>query len=242
MRFFTQWDRENRLIVYGDIHGCLDEFIKLREKISPSALDVEVCVGDVTNKGPYSKETLRYLNRYNILCVCGNNEEKILRYLDSSEDRRDEISLSSKQKELISNLDNKLIDYLRRMPYFLRFENIVIVHGGLYRGLDLAKATLEELKSLMYIRYLDRDGSIAKDNRINKESRFFGDIYDGWDGFVVYGHQVFPKPKRGRFSLGLDTGCVYGKNLSAAVFEKQDRIYDTKRYKLYSIKSRKKYV
>ncbi len=40
-----------RLIAYGDIHRCLDEFIELRQKIRPR-------LGDIINKGPYSKELI----------------------------------------------------------------------------------------------------------------------------------------------------------------------------------------
>jgi bis(5'-nucleosyl)-tetraphosphatase (symmetrical) len=35
----------SKLIIYGDIHGCYDELVRLRQKINPKKNDVEVCVG-----------------------------------------------------------------------------------------------------------------------------------------------------------------------------------------------------
>ena len=49
-------------------------------------------------------------------------------------------------------------------------------------------------------------------------SIFWADLYDGNEGFVVYGHQSFKEPKKSKHALGIDTGCVYGNKLSAVVF------------------------
>ena len=68
-----------RIIVYGDIHGCLDELKQLRASINPKKSDIEISVGDFLNKGPDSIKTLRYLKKKNILSVRGNNESKIIR-------------------------------------------------------------------------------------------------------------------------------------------------------------------
>lgn len=34
-----------KIIVYGDLHGCLDEFLELRNKIKPSSIDREIIIG-----------------------------------------------------------------------------------------------------------------------------------------------------------------------------------------------------
>jgi len=68
---------KNRVIVYGDIHGCLDELKALRKKLAIQKGDKEYTVGDFLNKGPYSRKTLKYLQKNSILSTMGNNEEKI---------------------------------------------------------------------------------------------------------------------------------------------------------------------
>lgn len=72
----------NKLIIYGDIHGCYDEFISLRKKINPQKDDIEVCVGDIITRGKDSIKTLRYIQKHNIKSVLGNHEDKIIRYLE----------------------------------------------------------------------------------------------------------------------------------------------------------------
>ena len=65
----------NRVIVYGDIHGCLDEFFALRKKVSPNPYDIEICVGDILTRGVKDFETLQYVMQENILSVRGNNDD-----------------------------------------------------------------------------------------------------------------------------------------------------------------------
>ncbi|MBT4764525.1 serine/threonine protein phosphatase, partial [bacterium] len=70
-----------RVIIYGDIHGCYEEFVNLREKINPLRTDIEICVGDIITRGKDSIKTLRYIQKNNIKSVIGNHENKIIRYL-----------------------------------------------------------------------------------------------------------------------------------------------------------------
>jgi len=115
-----------RLIVYGDIHGCLDEFKLLRKKIKPTKKDIEVVVGDFLNKGPYSLETLRYIKKHKILSIMGNNEERILRYL--KKDKNEYIRAFDK---VVDGLKKGDIKFIKSLPYFLKIKNITIVHGGI---------------------------------------------------------------------------------------------------------------
>ena len=137
----------NKLIIYGDIHGCYDEFISLRNQINPQRNDMEVCVGDIITKGKNSIKTLDFIIENNIKSVLGNHEDKLLRYLNHQ-------------------------------------------------------------KTGEYLTY----------GQENENSTFWADIYDGKHGFIIYGHQWFSKIKKSNFALGIDTGCVYGKKLTAVYF------------------------
>jgi hypothetical protein len=66
-----------RLIVIGDIHGCLDELHDILFKCSfnPDNGDRVVLVGDLVNKGPYSLEVVRYARTNNFLSVRGNHDD-----------------------------------------------------------------------------------------------------------------------------------------------------------------------
>ena len=52
--------------VFGDLHGCFDEFIKLLEKVNFNPkLDNLVLTGDLIGRGPKPLETLEYLLNLN---------------------------------------------------------------------------------------------------------------------------------------------------------------------------------
>ena len=210
----------SKFIIYGDIHGCYDEFITLRKKINPNKSDTEVCVGDVITKGKDSIKLLKYLQRNNIKSVLGNHEDKLLRYLEhENSNKKNPITLDSDEKNIIENLDSKDIEYLKDMPLFLKFNDITVLHGGLQNHYDLGNLTKKEKSKLLRIRYLDSNGDFVAYGKENETSTFWADIYDGNQGFVVYGHQWFKQVKQNKFALGIDTGCVYGNKLSAIIFQ-----------------------
>lgn len=59
-----------RLLLIGDIHGCLDELKAILKKAMymPSNGDVVVLVGDLVCKGPASADVVRYCRENNFLC------------------------------------------------------------------------------------------------------------------------------------------------------------------------------
>lgn len=216
----------NKLIIYGDLHGCLDEFQKLRDQINPKKNDIEVCVGDIITKGSHSLETLRYIQENGILSLLGNHEDKIIRYLKHRESpKKNPIILDGDEQQIVDNLTPTDIAFLYSLPLFLRFGGITVVHGGLQNTMVLENLSSREYQKLLRLRYLDQDGHFVAYGEETKESIFWADVYDGNQGFVVYGHQWFDEPKISQNAIGIDTGCVYGNKLSAIVFN-QDQTLD----------------
>lgn len=214
-----------RVIIYGDVHGCLHELQKLREKINPQKYDVEVCVGDIITKGSHSIETLRYIQENGILSVLGNHEDKIIRYINHRESlKKNPIILDSDEQQIVDNLTPKDIEFLQSLPLFLRFGNITIIHGGLQNFMVLDNLSKREQQKLLRLRYLDQEGHFVAHGKETEDSTFWADVYDGNQGFVVYGHQWFDEPKISRHAIGIDTGCVYGNKLSAIVFNETNEL------------------
>lgn len=210
----------SNLIIYGDIHGCYDEFISLREKINPQKNDIEVCVGDIITKGKDSLKTLDFIIEHNIQSVLGNHEDKIIRYLGHQQsDKKNPISLDKDEQNIVQNLSQKHIEYLQSMPLFLRFENIVVLHGGVQNHMILENITKRDKDKILRLRYLDKDRNFVSFGKEDENSVFWADVYDGNQGFIVYGHQWGKEVKINEFAIGIDTGCVYGNKLSAVVFE-----------------------
>ena len=223
----------SNLIVYGDIHGCYDEFISLRKNINPSKDDTEVCVGDIVTKGKNSIKLLKYIQEHDIKSVLGNHEDKLVRYLEHESKKKNPVVLNSDEQSIIDNLDHKDIEYLKNMPLFLRFKDITVLHGGIQNHQNLNNLTKKEKSKMLRLRYLDTDNNFIAYGKEKEDSIFWADIYDGNQGFIVYGHQWFEEVKQNEFALGIDTGCVYGNKLSAVIFDD----YNIKNFKIISLKA-----
>ena len=212
----------NRLIVYGDIHGCYNEFISLRKKINPQPNDIEVCVGDILTKGKHSLQTLDFIMNHNIKSVIGNHEEKLLRYLKHQKlPKKNPVKLTLDEENIIASLTKEHIKFLESMPLFLKFGAVLVLHGGLQNRMNLDNLTKRDKEKILRLRYIDQDEHFIAYDQKQEDSIFWADVYNGSQGFVVYGHQWFDEVKKSPFALGIDTGCVYGNKLSAAIFNLQ---------------------
>ncbi|MDQ3174702.1 MAG: hypothetical protein M3Q91_13515, partial [Acidobacteriota bacterium] len=81
-------------------------------------------------------------------------------------------------------------------------------HAGLRPNLELHSQTTEDLTQIRTL----------GDDRESKDGTPWYDVYDG-EKVVLFGHWPAPEPRRGRMALGLDTGCVYGHQLTAYTIE-----------------------
>ena len=119
---------KNRIIVYGDIHGCLDELKALRKKLAIQKGDKEYTVGDFLNKGPYSRKTLKYLQKNRILSTMGNNEEKIAKIYREYQQKGTTFlqTLKKPTQKTIQELKKEDVDFLESLPYFIKKRSCVI--------------------------------------------------------------------------------------------------------------------
>lgn len=70
---------KERVIIVGDVHGCLEELKVLLEKCMERHGDCTVVlVGDMVNKGPLSAEVVSYVRNSGLLCVRGNHDDTAL--------------------------------------------------------------------------------------------------------------------------------------------------------------------
>jgi len=208
-----------RLIVYGDIHGCYEEFAQLRSLLDTQSNDIEVCVGDFLTKGRSSIKTLRYIQKNHILSVLGNHEDKLLRFIDHNQSSdNNPITLDEDEKAIIDNLNDDDINFLKNLPLFIQFESITVLHGGLLNEQRLDSLTKKDKGKLLRLRYIDKKGKFIQYGDEDENSQFWADLYDGSQGFVVYGHQTFKEANVSFNAIGIDTGCVYGNKLTAVTF------------------------
>jgi len=234
-----------RTIIYGDIHGCLEEFQNLREKIQPAKEDKEILLGDILDRGPYSIELLNYIIENNINSILGNHEYKYIRYKKHQERylqnrKKNPIILDDQQSELYKSLTDAHFSYLYSLPFFMKKDNLTLIHAGITNTINLDMASIKELEKTLWIRQLDENQKVVSLHDIRDTTKNWSEYYDGNQGFIVYGHQVFSKANIGKYSIGIDTGCVYGNKLTALSITDTQNPFSN--YKIVSVDVKKEYA
>jgi len=196
-----------RTIVVGDIHGCYDELNSLLRKIDFSNEDGVIAVGDLTVKGPKSREILELFSTNNqFSSVIGNHDLALVTHWKNST-----APLKTSQKRTFDELTkagDHLLSYLDSLPGYIELDSHIVVHGGLRPGIRLDDQSLEDLVEL---RTLGAD-------RTSRDGKPWYEEYEGGKT-ALFGHWPSPRPRRGRFAIGLDTGCVYGYQLTAYILD-----------------------
>ena len=90
------------------------------------------------------------------------------------------------------------------------------------------------IPQLRWIRKQDGQWRPVGKEKKRKEDVLWSEKWRG-DRVVIYGHTPLREPKRDKQALGLDTGCVYGGSLTAAVLT--DGEWET-----VSVKAKRKYA
>ena len=220
-----------RLIFIGDIHGCYDELVEMLERLSPSSNDAVVSVGDVVTKGPAADRCLDLWRERGFLAVKGNNELKVL-------GRAHPLFRFFARDRLLRRGD--LLRYIESWPLVIDFPaaGIAAVHGGFLPQMHVTAEEVERAKDeIVELRWIRRKNGQWK--AIPKNRKKSGDVLwsEKWKGdrFAVYGHTPVREPKFDARALGLDTGCVYGGALTAAVFAGGG-------WAIESVRAKRKYV
>jgi len=198
-----------RTLVVGDLHGCYDELLALLDAAKFGAEDRVVCVGDLVTKGEKSREVLNLLmSDARFASVLGNHDRALLAYWRGEVEKR---SLKPSQRKCADELRDgrdRYAAFLGTLPAYVDLGSHVVVHAGLRPGVALEEQAIEDLTEL---RTLGED-------RANRDGKPWYKVYEG-EKVALFGHWPARWPRRGPRALGLDTGCVYGKRLTAYVVE-----------------------
>ena len=196
-----------RTIVVGDIHGCYDELISLLDKVGFGTDDRLVSVGDLITKGPKSREVLElFMTEPRFAAVIGNHD-LALRRRWNGEKFKLKPSQKPTHKELKADRE-RYLPYLNSLPFMIDLDKHLVVHAGLRPKVALHSQTTDDLTELR---------SLGPD-RTSRDGTPWYEVYDG-EKVVLFGHWPAPKPRRGPKAIGLDTGCVYGRRLTAYIIE-----------------------
>lgn len=226
---------DKRRIFIGDVQGCREELERLLEKLrfDPAADEVHP-VGDFVNRGPDSAGTLRVCRSIGAGGVLGNHDVHLLRVARGMKPigKRDTF-----QDVLRAEDREELIAWLAERPIVRAFPRVIAVHAGLnptwkdpvrtLTGID-PLVDSPQLEFAIYARNCDANG-----NRPAKDWPSPPAPFRPWHSFwppsksetrtVVYGHWARAGLVTRPQVRGLDTGCVWGGELTAWI-EQDDRM------------------
>ena len=213
----------DRIFVIGDIHGCLDKLELLWDRIDPRpGVDQLVFLGDYIDRGEDSSGVLDYLLRVkkayaDTIFLMGNHEKMFMDFL-SGVDRalfiynggestlrsylvRMENYGSGGEGVLDEEALNRLVpehhrDFLQELHPYYETTDYIMVHAGLRHGVPLENQTSEDLVWI-------REEFIYAEEDFGKR--------------VIFGHTPFVKPLVLPNKIGIDTGAVYGNQLTCVI-------------------------
>lgn len=228
-----------RLLVIGDVHGCVEEardLLKLCEHDRKQ--DVVIFVGDLVNKGPDSLGALRLARDIGAHCVFGNHEDNVLRA------HRDWIRGKKKIKkslEYVKKLSEKDLRYLNAMPHTLNVptHGILVVHAGFVPNVSISKQKPKDMCRMRDV-YVDEEGIMHASIKSCEQGVPWASLWNGPE-HVVYGHDAIRRLQIHPHATGIDTGCCYGDRLTACIV--QPRVEEEKvgQMRLVSVPAREAY-
>ena len=241
----------SKIVIVGDIHGCLDELQVLLDMVHLGAGDRLVLCGDLIDRGPDPVGVVRYLCEFrrgpDIFCslVLGNHEEKALRWLRHHRSAKADSTYTNPMEDtdgryskLFDNLTFVEVQFLESATLWCPVPGGIVVHAGVVPSLtalppeqsrftDFKGKDRARFNSLVRARHV-RDGEMVPLGEETPDDPYWADVYDGRFGHVWFGHNVFDQafPKTFPHATGLDLGCAFGGHLAAVVIYEDGTVQD----------------
>jgi hypothetical protein len=198
----------SRTLIVGDVHGCIEELNALLAEASFRAgEDRLIFIGDLIGKGPHSRAVYERARELKADAILGNHEWRLL---ESVEGGKPAGKAVRRLREEFGDGFDALIEDLKQWPFWIDSDAFLAVHGGLIPGRGPA---ISRPVDLVNIRTWDGTGDDLQDPKNPPWFEFYHDVRP-----VVFGHWAVLGGVVRENVIGLDTGCVYGGELSLVIF------------------------
>ena len=223
---FKNLSIKENIFIIGDVHGCYDTLQALMNKLPQNAK--VVFVGDIIDRGKYSKEVIKFIRDNNYDCVLGNHEILMIDSLYQSQCGKTmeksgwyrQCGGEDTMKSYNNTLDQTFKDdlqWLNTLPYYLEYKDIKTTDG---RYLVVSHSAISD-----YWKYKDFDNKSDEFKLFIEYMVWSRDkqIYDNKDIYNVFGHTIVSDAIVEKYYANIDTGCVYKEhrkygNLSCLAF------------------------
>jgi protein phosphatase len=218
--------------IIGDIHGCADELHELLDQLgyrrtpaTPPDLSASyqhpegrtaVFLGDLVDRGPQVPAVLRVamdmVAAGSALVVPGNHDIKLLRKL-----RGREVQISHGLAESLAQLEHEPAAFRQQVISFLDSlvshfvlddGKLVVAHAGMRQELQ-GRSSAKVRDFALYGETTGETDEFGLPIRYNWAAEYRG------NAMVVYGHTPVPHTEWLNNTVNIDTGCVFGGQLTA---------------------------
>lgn len=197
-----------RYWVIGDVHGCIFTLEKLVNKLPKDSK--LIFVGDLADRGNFSKEVIEFVMQNNHKCIFGNHEYLMFNYARDAiiRNKHSMWSMSKKSYGGLKTLHSyansedallKHIDFIEKLPKYIEMDNYFITHGF---GMPYYKRRNKNLMDLYT-------------NRLEDTSSDWEKRWRDYKVINIFGHTPYDNVLFNDNYTGIDTGAVFGNKLSA---------------------------
>lgn len=187
-----------RTLFVGDVHGCSASLRALVTEVRPDRL---ILVGDLFAKGPDPAGVWRIIEEHRAEAVLGNHDARVLGVWGFPGD--------GKHHRAAAALPEAARTWLQGLPLFLHGPGWVAVHAGVHPFEGVPGTSR---KQALTMRRWPDDEDLG--------NPFWFQLYQG-PTRVFYGHDAIRGVQVHPWSVGLDSGCVYGHLLSGWILEEE---------------------
>lgn len=233
--------------IIGDVHGCGDELEELLQKLGYQVVEKKsdefwsspiykhpegrkaVFLGDVVDRGYRILDTLKIVRNMteagHALCVPGNHDMKFLRKLKGKN-----VQLTHGLADSVAEVEalpdairdqaiNEMIAFLDSLisHYVLDDRKLVVAHAGLKQEMQ-GRGSAQVREFCLYGETTGEIDEFGLPVRYNWASEYRG------SATLVYGHTPVPEPEWLNRTINIDTGCVFGGELTALRYPEKELV------------------
>jgi len=225
--------------IIGDVHGCLDELIDLLNQLGYAVTEDNgqyaaqspvgrklIFVGDLVDRGPGTPQVLRLVSGLvqsgQALCVPGNHDIKLMRALKGRSVQLTH-GLAESMQQLAAEPDTfraEVVKFLDGLVSHYVFDdgNLVVAHAGLKESMQ-GRGSGRVREFALYGETTGETDEFGLPVRYNWAADYRG------KALVVYGHTPMPEPLWLNNTVNIDTGCVFGGQLTALRYPEREIVF-----------------
>jgi protein phosphatase len=231
-------DEHGPFDIIGDIHGCYDELLQLLEKLGwvkdanniyqPPGARKLIFLGDLVDRGPKIPEVVHFVkfmvDQGHALCVPGNHDIKFMRSVwgkkvqitHGLEDSLQQFKAHEEHWHGSSRIAAEFIDSLVS-HYVLDNGKLVVAHAGMKQEMQ-GRGSGKVREFALYGETTGETDEFGLPVRYNWAADYRG------SAMVVYGHTPVAEPEWLNRTINIDTGCVFGGQLTALRYPEKELV------------------